>query len=327
MRNRLLRDIPIYLIIVVSLSVIVYGLVRFGQGNPPTAPENIVIVLGLTLAVLAALAWYMVEATRRSERGVRKIRDEMGTVEILRRADSLFDLSRVTLKQNESWTRVRVYSPTGLWVKSPKKMEWLKGLRFALHSEKVGELLGVFGLPEDEETFDQNSKEQIRLFDNTPNTRLRYLPPPDKDHPTTIPAFGLIVFERESPGKGIDPHFEVLFTFDGDTSDATVGNGFAVRSMDPGMVVARWFDEHVFKDLSSGYVLRDTCARFHVPMEDGLEQVHKTYRRHDAADIVVRMCDALERGNLGAVSDFLSPRDAVAPEQDKSPQRRLPWRR
>lgn len=327
MRDRLFRDIPIYLIIVMSFGTIIYGLVELRQGRPPVAPGNIVLALGLTLALLAALAWYVVEAAHRSEKGIRKIQDEMGSVEIFRHPDSLFDLSRATLKQSESWTRLRIYSPTGLWAKSPKKMEWLKDLRSALQSEKVGELLGVLGLPEIEEIFDQNSKEQIGLFGDTPNTRLHYLPPPDKDHPITIPAFGLIVFEHESPGIGIAPHFEVIFEFNGDSNDVTLGNGFVVRSINPGKVVARWFDEQIFKNLSSGYVLRDSCARSHVSMEDGLTQVTKIYRRHDAADIVVRMCDALEHGNLGAVSDLLSPRSTAAPEQDKLPQRRLPWRR
>jgi hypothetical protein len=109
----------------------------------------------------------------------------------------IFDLARTTLRR-ENWTRVRIYAPTGIWAESSPKEAWFECLRRASETQKIEEFWAVFGLPASKPAFDLHGRRRLRMFKDTPDTRLHYLPPPDAEHPMAVPAFGIIIFEREA---------------------------------------------------------------------------------------------------------------------------------
>jgi hypothetical protein len=277
MRRVKLRDVPILLVILGSFLAVAYTLVDLRDGQILNTAEKTLAGVGLLLGLAASASWYLVEATKRNEVSLKDVLDRVGSLEVFHAPEHIFDLASATLKRRGGWTKVRIFAPTGLWDVSERKWKWFRDLRKALRKESVGELVGVFGLPEEECVFNESGVPRLKLFADTPRTRLHYLPPPDESHPVAVPAFGLIVFERESSDDGLEEHCEVLFAFNSDPGDYVVGHGFAIRSLSSGRVVAQWFDEHVFGRLSSSYVIRGPRGGCTITMDEGLTSIHGLY--------------------------------------------------
>ncbi len=102
------------------------------------------------------------------------------------------------------WDMVRIYAPVGLWDPSEAKDKWLEALQLELGSKVKGIKAGdvrafraVYGLPSSKEAFDNYAERRLRLFKETNNTEIHYLPPEDSDHPTPAPGMGAIIFEND----------------------------------------------------------------------------------------------------------------------------------
>ncbi len=218
--------------------------------------------------------------------GLRNALGALGKLELIVEPDDVFHYGLLTIqagKMQGGWDMVRIYAPVGLWDPSEAKDKWLEALQLELGSKvkgiKVGDVRAfraVYGLPSSKEAFDNYAERRLRLFKETNNTEIHYLPPEDSDHPTPAPGMGAIIFENRR-----DQRYVVIFAYVGKATDESFRrSGFVLKDSEAGRLLADWFDDQVFEGCSRTRVLRGRDPHDRgkwVDFEKGMGDIGKDY--------------------------------------------------
>jgi hypothetical protein len=233
------------------------------------------VLVGANSGLLVAFVLYAVDNATRAETKARQIHNDVGRIERLRGPEHIYDLGIAALNRAQSegqWECVRIYAPTGLWDQSEKKLRWLERLAEALRRQEVRELRAVYGLPEQRAVFREVAAGRLKLFEDSPEARLHFLPPPGDGHPCAAPAFGILIFERSND-------YLVYVACSGRAGDPIAGSGFGLQAGNLGRVVASWFDEQVFHGVSAPYVLKGPNGGGPtVVLADGIKRADAAYQ-------------------------------------------------
>lgn len=191
------------------------------------------------------------------------------------------------------WARIRIFAPVGFWESEPYKREWLLALNGAIIARRVGRLEAIYGFPHQgmKLSYDRNlpiiergvedqlakshltnTGTHLRIFDDTPNTNFRFIPPVE-----ISVGSGAILFESREGlritfcgfSQGLNYWItEVGINFEGSN---------AVHE-----VYRSWFDDALWTHSTATFLLKDHLTKPPVTLSSAWEKIMKKYYRPTA---------------------------------------------
>lgn len=195
----------------------------------------------------------------------------------------------INLLNSYRWSKIRVFAPIGLWEDNPHKSRWLAQLTKALMEDRIESLEAIFGFPdkgmklpydpeitkiEEEQDAEIGRKlltiagSYLSLFEETPRTKLRFIPPVE----VSIGS-GAILFES----KNDDVQNTFLALSQGQDHWITE---LGIDFNDPGALhdfYSNWFDRALMVYSTVRFVLKDSLARPPVTLSSSWDKIVRRY--------------------------------------------------